>query len=111
MLSGMMMVMYGGLGEIGEMMNLMDVFVGSGSGDYLAWCRRGERASVVLVVVSVGVVVYVDVNKVMFYGGYKVWDVGSEFEDFVSTRAFDMKTGEFECFIVGIVENEKVVLG
>ena len=111
MLSGTMMAMYGGLGETGETTNSMDVLVGSGSGDYLAWCRRGERASAAPAVASVGAAVHADANKVIFHGGYKVWDAGSEFEDFASTRAFDMKTGEFECLTAGTAENEKAALG
>ncbi|MDA9766650.1 hypothetical protein N9D08_01365, partial [bacterium] len=111
MLSGTMMAMYGGLGETGETTNSMDVLVGSGSGDYLAWCRRGERASAAPALASVGAAVHADANKVIFHGGYKVWDAGSEFEDFSSTHAFDMKTGEFECLTSGTAENEKAALG
>ena len=88
-----------------------------GKSPYFSSCRavtiffNGMRCGAAPAVASVGAAVHADANKVIFHGGYKVWDAGSEFEDFASTRAFDMKTGEFECLTAGTAENEKAALG
>lgn len=99
LVSSPMIALYGGLEESGETTNALDVLTGSGSGDYLVWCHRGGDAFVgpSPAMASMGTAVYSADKKVLFHGGYKIWDAGSEFEDRSSTHAFNMHTGAFEC--------------
>jgi regulator of Ty1 transposition protein 103 len=62
-------------------------------------------------VASFGTAVYRDEHKVLFHGGYKIWDAGSEFEDLSATHAFDMHAGDFTCLTSGEEEDEQAALG
>ena len=112
LIAGPMMGLYGGLDETGETTNALDVLAGSSSGDYLVWCHRGEETkSAAPAVASAGMGLFETAKKVIFHGGYKVWDSGSEFEDVSSTHAFDTAAGAFECLTSGGSEDGKAALG
>jgi len=112
LIAGPMMGLYGGLDETGETKNALDVLTGSSSGDYLVWCHRGEETkSAAPAVASAGMGLFETAKKVIFHGGYKVWDSGSEFEDVSSTHAFDTAAGVFECLTSGGSEDGKAALG
>ena len=109
MTSGAMMAMYGGVGEDGETTNAFDVLAGSGQGDYLMWCHSDALNSrVAPKIASFGHGVYSDDSKVVFHGGYKIWENGSEFEDLSSTHAFNLESGRFECLAAGADADEDV---
>lgn len=112
LIAGPMMGLYGGLDDTGETTNALDVLTGSSSGDYLVWCHRGdETKSAAPAVASAGMGLFETAKKVIFHGGYKVWDSGSEFEDVSSTHAFDTAAGAFECLTSGGSEDGKAALG
>jgi len=46
---------------------------------------------------SVGTAVHAEDRQVLFHGGYKIWNGGSEFSDVSTTTAFDMDAGAFKC--------------
>ena len=112
LIAGPMMGLYGGLDETGETTNALDVLTGSSSGDYLVWCHRGEeKKSAAPAIASAGVGLFETAKKVIFHGGYKVWDSGSEFEDVSSTHALDTAAGAFECLTSGGSKDGKAALG
>jgi len=112
LIAGPMMGLYGGLDQTGETTNALHVLTGSSSGDYLVWCHQGEETkSAAPAVASAGMGLFETAKKVIFHGGYKVWDSGSEFEDVSSTHAFDTAAGAFECLTSGGSEDGKAALG
>ena len=109
MTRGAMMAMYGGVGEDGETTNAFDVLAGSEEGDYLMWCHSDEvNSHVAPKIASFGNGVYSDDSKVIFHGGYKIWENGSEFEDLSSTHAFNMESGRFECLASDVDDDKDV---
>ena len=73
-----MMGLYGGLDETGETTNALDVL--AGERDYLRGELRKEKKSAAPAIARKRCGSFETAKKVIFHGGYKVWDSGSEFD-------------------------------
>ena len=111
LIAGPMMGLYGGLDETGETTNALDVLTGARRGTTFVVPQRRREEERGASHRERGCGSFETAKKVIFHGGYKVWDSGSEFEDVSSTHALDTARPLFECLTSEGQKDGKAALG